>query len=771
MKLRHVNALTRNVVYLKFFFGMIGVAALSIIVLSSSLFFWFRDKTIKDIESANHMALSNISILMANYLSSAERIVTQLYQSPYVIQLINTNNTEWNNNMIVAANSTVNVISANLFIDSIYVYGKNGLLLKASNSTIPEEYEAYFQKLINTERPVQAIPLVLKRNAKENLNVVSFFYGEKAYGNKNFDDAVLVNINMDMIQSKIFPGPLEGSQEIFIMDPSGRILLDNDMAKFCSNVSELDYVQKILKENAKSGSFTTMLQHRRYTVNYLYSSEGKYYVVHVLEYGQSVRQLTFVRNIIIGLSIFLLLCVLVISLQVSYRIYTPIDNIFKNIRSMFLEPAQNTSRMNELQIVSNATQKIIEKMNNYEREQENRDIRKLLNQAGDKPDGSEYAQVLQKVHLYAPLQNPYCVIVLRICGFKNLELSNTAGALEFQAASTGNIASEYLNNRFTCRMVEVDSEHVALITAEKGEPGSESLSVSSIKPLLAEASDTIYRMLNLEVTIGISPMDSSPERLGQKYKAALQATNYRLFLGRQAIIDESGIIAEDKRGGLDDSVEQLLAAVKKQSRENYAESFKKVFGMLQSMKYEISLHILTQTAIRIMKASDIARTDDSVTGAPNYADVGNQLLQLEDPSEAEEWFLQLFENVSEKLSVIQNANVYDITAKALDYIQRNYFNPDVTASFMADKLSISPSYFSRIFREHTGTSFPDFINNVRLEKSKELLMQNLNQDIAQIGEKVGYSNASYYTAAFKKKYGVTPSKFKLNVLSNSNREE
>lgn len=68
--------------------------------------------------------------------------------------------------------------------------------------------------------------------------------------------------------------------------------------------------------------------------------------------------------------------------------------------------------------------------------------------------------------------------------------------------------------------------------------------------------------------------------------------------------------------------------------------------------------------------------------------------------------------------------------------------------------------------EYTQCPFPDYVRNNRLEVAKNLLVQRMDLSIVEICEKVGYSNTSYFTTSFKKKYGVTPSKYRLNLKIN-----
>ncbi|MDO4294216.1 MAG: helix-turn-helix transcriptional regulator [Eubacteriales bacterium] len=73
---------------------------------------------------------------------------------------------------------------------------------------------------------------------------------------------------------------------------------------------------------------------------------------------------------------------------------------------------------------------------------------------------------------------------------------------------------------------------------------------------------------------------------------------------------------------------------------------------------------------------------------------------------------------------------------------------------------MSASYFGKLFTEFTGSKMLDYLLKVRMEKAQELLVAEMDRDIAQIAEMVGYGNSAYFTTAFKKYTGFTPSRYR-----------
>lgn len=96
--------------------------------------------------------------------------------------------------------------------------------------------------------------------------------------------------------------------------------------------------------------------------------------------------------------------------------------------------------------------------------------------------------------------------------------------------------------------------------------------------------------------------------------------------------------------------------------------------------------------------------------------------------------------------------------KALRFIGDNY-TQHLELSRVAEYAGLSPSYFSTLFREVVGYSFREYLNRIRIEESKRLLLST-QYSLADIAVAMGFPDQSYYCKVFKKITGLTPSKFR-----------
>lgn len=96
-----------------------------------------------------------------------------------------------------------------------------------------------------------------------------------------------------------------------------------------------------------------------------------------------------------------------------------------------------------------------------------------------------------------------------------------------------------------------------------------------------------------------------------------------------------------------------------------------------------------------------------------------------------------------------------------DYIEENYSNPELNVNLLSNVFGVSSAYISVIFKKEKNENLIDRIINKRLEVSRELL-RTTDLSIKTISTMVGYNNQYYFSASFKKKYGIVPSLWKQN---------
>jgi AraC family transcriptional regulator len=96
----------------------------------------------------------------------------------------------------------------------------------------------------------------------------------------------------------------------------------------------------------------------------------------------------------------------------------------------------------------------------------------------------------------------------------------------------------------------------------------------------------------------------------------------------------------------------------------------------------------------------------------------------------------------------------------LDFIEKN-LNTDLSLEYIAEKANYSPYHFHRVFLTVVGEKLNEFINRKRIERIASILLVEPNVILKDLAFKYGFNSDNSFSRAFKKYYGISPTKFKF----------
>lgn len=100
--------------------------------------------------------------------------------------------------------------------------------------------------------------------------------------------------------------------------------------------------------------------------------------------------------------------------------------------------------------------------------------------------------------------------------------------------------------------------------------------------------------------------------------------------------------------------------------------------------------------------------------------------------------------------------------KMLQHLNANYTR-QIKLKDLAEIYHINKNYASLLFKKHTNMSYSDYLNSLRLNHAKELLVST-SMSIAEVAENSGYSDYFYFSKLFKKTFGITPAQYRKDPL-------
>lgn len=122
------------------------------------------------------------------------------------------------------------------------------------------------------------------------------------------------------------------------------------------------------------------------------------------------------------------------------------------------------------------------------------------------------------------------------------------------------------------------------------------------------------------------------------------------------------------------------------------------------------------------------------------------------------WLTGAMNHLIDSIFRFENIKHTDVIHKAVHYM-REHQGEKLSLESTSRAVYLSPAYFSKIFKEETGKSWNSYLNTLRVEKSKSLLLSG-DLRLADIASAVGFEDQSYFTKVFKRVTGSSPNVFR-----------
>lgn len=142
-----------------------------------------------------------------------------------------------------------------------------------------------------------------------------------------------------------------------------------------------------------------------------------------------------------------------------------------------------------------------------------------------------------------------------------------------------------------------------------------------------------------------------------------------------------------------------------------------------------------------------------------FGDVEEIKMRIHSTEQMVQYMKELFTAAMKLRDSLSQDKYSRLLEEAQKYVKQNYSSNEISLNMVASHVGISPSYFSTIFRQETGSTFTEYLTEIRMEKARELL-RCTSKKTAEIAYDVGYKDAHYFSYIFKKTQGLTPKDYR-----------
>ncbi|HOQ07198.1 MAG TPA: response regulator transcription factor [Clostridiales bacterium] len=278
--------------------------------------------------------------------------------------------------------------------------------------------------------------------------------------------------------------------------------------------------------------------------------------------------------------------------------------------------------------------------------------------------------------------------------------------------------------------------------------------------------EIVNNCFGFTVTIAISSDGNDFTELPQKFRECREALEHKFYLGNNSIIYHSDVntfFRYDDHSMLEKLQKALIEGIKSGNEAAVEERLRDIFSYIRGVdpskkEFIKNFYWNTITSINNIRLSLKAGDDDRKV---EYTELSGLYGLIEKCSNADELNMLLEESARSVVTKVNNYNnksIKLILRKAVEYLHEHYHEP-ITLNEVAEHTLVSTYYISRMFKKEMGKNFVDYLNELRIEKAKELL-KDVRYKTYEVAEKVGIPDAHYFSRLFKKYVGITPTEYR-----------
>lgn len=301
------------------------------------------------------------------------------------------------------------------------------------------------------------------------------------------------------------------------------------------------------------------------------------------------------------------------------------------------------------------------------------------------------------------------------------------------------------------------------VTVFTDEEQSEAAFLGKVDGYLKSIQTAIRDVLGISVSIGVSRVFNAPNVISNSYQEGLEALQYRLSLGGNAILHIQDVeVIESKRNGYPFAeAEALMNAVKTlEPTESIQQRLEAVLHtiLLESNSAREQQTYLGQLVFEwigwMQKAGD--QPTDRMKGIDSFI---ASLMHLSSKEEVQQvLFDTLIKPTLETWMGRRHQHYQSIVTSITDIVEQE-FSQNLTLEACAERLNYHPDYIGRVFRKEMGVGFAEYLSAYRLKLAKQLL-RDTDMKISVIARQIGYSNPQNFIRHFRKVEAMTPGVFR-----------
>ncbi len=632
-------------------------------------------------------------------------------------------------------------------INSIYIYNNNleQFLTSYSNLGLIDE-DAFFDTDI-TERlnsdtiikKLDPIPREIDVQISPFLNIqtqnlFSYVYYDSLTEGK-INEAIIINVNQSYMTDLLDEMNEGSSNSKYIIDTKGNLVLKDTANETSSVLTESLINDKILSSKDEKGYFVIEHGRSKYHISFQKMTIPDWILIN----ETSLKSISMGFNDVLITSIIICFVLLILSVILTTIIsnwkYKPIEKVVDDLHTL-----ENEHLKNSFRIKQNYLRDLITN-NTYSK-----------NNSGDHELHQLNISLSERIGLILVQYDNY------------LDYLNTTDIKERKsdAIEMVKLVSEAFSTNYSNEVFFTKDDTMAIIFNAP--------STLDVKALINDCSkmqNILLKSSGRSFSITVGPIAEDTSDINYYYQETLKASKLRLVMGRGKVIEYSELIdyeEQDTESSIyyhKKIIEALLSGNKMDTLSSHSKLVHHLktgspvnvafsYTRLSFLVYESVYHLINDSQDEEFSLNKVMKTINSIETIQDLKVF------------FEKWFLYI---LNKQENINKNRHI-DLMEKIKLYISESYSDINLSQSMIADKFNISNAYLGRLFRQLNNLSIAAYINNIRLEQAKIILLET-DLSISDIANKIGIINSNYFYSMFKKRFGVTPSTYRSkNKINN-----
>ncbi|MBP1991943.1 helix-turn-helix domain-containing protein [Paenibacillus eucommiae] len=769
MKIFKPSFFYRKKYYLRIVFSISFLTVILIGALTMALYIYGK-QTITRIESQSNMqVLNQVRFNFELMDSTIKNAAKYLFVNPDTTALLNaTGNLDYDDIYNRLNRVTSSVIASNSFIHSIGFYNEYQSQYYYAGKQMYYDDTGFKQMIADYPKIPRMKPIfrLIDHSFGDktvNEKIITYLLYQDSGEPAKIDYAVVINVNANWIRDNLdllhMVNPKIGESVYIYSDTSG--FLDNSESDESLRQSLLAaYGRETNKDQSNQGSFEQKLNMQDYVISYQNLKEQGLTIF-------KIRPSAVVYQSLHTLSIFLwiifvifVLVALFFSILVSGIVYNPIQKLVRQVTVK-----SNQSQVNdEILFLSSNYDESINTLKKYDVEKKNYHalmktyfIKNML--LGEGLSSRElFEKTCEEYKLKLIFDGAYCLCLVQIDEYERFQQSYNQYDRNLLKYALFNVFTESYGEVSHAEVAEMHDDDIVLMlpcgSFETGWP-------EALEDKVQKAQHFMLEYYKLSVTVSMSPIFQGVGNMPGAYKTLLHDASYRFFLGHGSFITPKRLKANKETSKTTYS-QKLETALLDNIQTGNLSGIKQSLGLIQAELKGISYEHMTLSFMHLL---NVIRSSLIHNGKQNHEETGKDILKLLRSIGSYETIEECFAKLISILNPIVNGSKNDETSNqsfvletAYNMIKLTYPENTLCADFIATQLKIHPRRLAKIFKDGTGMSIADCINEVRMKEAAALL-ENSNMNVYDIIFRVGYENESYFYKLFKSRYGITPKEY------------